>query len=44
MPHGAPSLCAQCTFLNRRERQRTTNEGQKRKAPTRKNPHERLKI
>nr|DAH70283.1 MAG TPA: hypothetical protein [Caudoviricetes sp.]DAT48917.1 MAG TPA: hypothetical protein [Caudoviricetes sp.] len=29
MPHGVPSLCAQCTFLSRWERQRRYNEGQK---------------
>jgi hypothetical protein len=30
--------------LAENERQRTPNEGQKRKAPTRKNPHERLTV
>jgi hypothetical protein len=39
-----PSYCAQCTALAESKRQRTPNEGQKRKAPTRKNPHERLTV
>lgn len=39
-----PSLCIQCTASAKNEGQRRCNEGQKRKAPTRKNPHERLTV
>ena len=39
-----PSLCIQCTVSAETERQRRYNEGQKRKAPTRKNPYERLTV
>nr|DAE31921.1 MAG TPA: hypothetical protein [virus sp. ct6GG30] len=44
VPHERPSFCGYRTKMHRRERQRMHNEGQKRKAPTRKNPHERLTI
>jgi hypothetical protein len=37
-------LCIQCTASAKSEGQRTHNERQKRKAPTRKNPHERLTV
>nr|DAI82363.1 MAG TPA: hypothetical protein [Caudoviricetes sp.] len=29
MPHGTPSLCAQCTAPGENERQRRYNEGQR---------------